>query len=170
MAETQLITITDLPRRIDPKFNLERFNAFVDSVQRKNLRDLLGDAMYYAFMEDDRTSGKYMTLVDGETYTYNGQTVNFYGLKPLLGFWVLAVLARESDLYVSGYGAISFVDNQQQKFQSAKEKERIAAGYMEEAARYENDTKQYLTEKSSTYTLWEYEPQRNESEFISFKL
>lgn len=172
MAETQLITISDLTnyRKIDPKFNEDRFNSFVDSVQRENLRGVFGDALYYDFMNDDRTSGKYKFLVDGESYTYSGRTIQYYGLKPLLSFWVLALIARESDMYLSGYGAIAFVDNSQQQFQSSKQKERIAAGYMEEATRYENDLIQYLNEKYTTYPLWDGRIKTDENEMVSFKI
>lgn len=172
MAETQLITISDLTtyRKIDPKFNSDRFNSFVNSVQRKNLRELFGDALYYDFMNDDRASGKYKTLLDGENYTYSGQTVQYYGLKPMLSFWVLALIARESDLYLSGHGAISFVDNQQQHFQSAKHKDRIASGYMEEATTYENDTIQYLNQKAATYPLWDGGVQTDEETLVTFKV
>lgn len=172
MAETQLITISDLTsyRKIDPKFNTDRFNSFVNSVQRKNLREIFGDALYYDFMNDDRTSGKYKTLVDGESYTYSNQTINYYGLKPLLSFWVLALIARESDLYLSQHGAIVFTENTQQPFVNAKQKDRVAAGYMEEATAYENDLIQYLNANVNTYPLWDGGIESNENEMISFKI
>ena len=54
MAETALITITNVRdfRLVDSKFDSTKFAAFVQEVQRKNLRGLLGDALYYAFMND----------------------------------------------------------------------------------------------------------------------
>jgi len=172
MAETQLITIADLSiyRKIDPKFDQTRFNSFVNSVQRNNLRDLFGDALYYAFMNDDRTSGVYKVLLDGESYTYNSNTIQYYGLKPALCFWVLALIARESDMYLSGYGAIQFMDNVQQQFTGSKQKEIIAAGYNEQAEKYANDIKQYLNEKYTNYPLWDFKPESNESSFTTFKI
>ena len=172
MAETQLITISDLTsyRKIDPKFNADRFNSFVNSVQRKNLRELFGDALYYDFMNDARASGKYKTLLDGENYTYDGKTISYYGLKPLLSFWVLALIVRESDLYLAQHGAIMFTENPQQPFVTAKQKDRVSAGYMEEATTYENDLIQYLNEHASTYTLWDGGIESDESEMISFRI
>lgn len=172
MAETQLITISDLTayRKIDPKFNTDRFNSFVNSVQRNNLRSLFGDALYYDFMNDDRTSGKYAELLNGKTYTYSGHTIQYYGLKPLLSFWVLALIARESDMYLAQHGAVMFTENTQQPFSTAKQKDRISAGYMEEATTYENDVVQYLNYYSSTYPLWDGGSETNEAELISFKI
>lgn len=171
MAETQLISLDDVQeyRQVDPKYDVNRFNTYVNSVQRRNLRDLLGDAMYYAFMEDDRSSGKYKELLDGKTYAYSGDTITYYGLKPALCFWVLALMARESDMYMAEHGAITFVDNPQQNFQSAKSNERTAQLYMEEATSYANEIIKYIGENSSTYTLWESEAQVNESSITSFK-
>lgn len=172
MAETQLITITDIQsyRRIDPKYDSNRLNAFISAVQRRNLRDLLGDALYYDFMNGDRTAGKYLDLLSGKTYTYRSETVQFYGLKPILVFWALAILTREGDFYHSDHGAISFADNPQQQFQVAKEKDRIAVSYMEEATRYANEAKQFLNQNASTYPLWKSTSKTNETEFITFKI
>ena len=86
MAEAALITISDVQtyRKIDPKIIQAKFDAYVNEVQRKNLRELLGDALYYAFMADDRSAGIYKDLLDGKTYTYSGDTIQYYGLVPLL--------------------------------------------------------------------------------------
>ena len=135
MAETSLITIANISefRKIDPKYNQDKFDAFVMEIQRKNLRGLLGDSLYYDFINDARTTGKYKELLDGKDYQYDSQTIQYYGLIPLLVYWWLAIDARENDTYHSTYGAIQFTNNPQQSFESSKEKERIAAGYMETA-------------------------------------
>ena len=172
MAEANLITITDVQvyRRVDPKLTDARFGTYVNEAQRKNLRGLLGDALYYDFMDDARTSGIYKVLLDGKSYTYNSQTIQYYGLKPLLCYWWLAIAAREGDLFHSNVGAVQFANNPQQSFETAREKERIAAGYMETAQSYANDVIKFLNENSSSYPLWETDSEKNESQFVSFKI
>lgn len=172
MAETQLITISDVSvyRKIDPKFNTDRFNAFVTDVQRKNLRGLLGDSLYYAFMNDSRASGIYKTLLDGTTYEYNSETIKYYGLKPCLCYWILAIMAREGDLFLSQHGAIQFTNNSQQNFENAKQKEQVAANYMETAAGYANDVIKFLNENASSYPLWNSGTEKNESNFTTFRI
>lgn len=173
MAETALITISDVQtyRAIDSKFNPTRFSAFVNEVQRKNLRGLLGDALYFDLFAVEPMPAKYTKLVDGGIYEYNGNQVQYYGLIPALVYWWLAVAVREGDLFHSGYGAIQFTNNPQQSFESAKEKERIAAGYMETAQGYANDAVKFLNTNKSDYPLW---ISSNENEpitkFVMFKI
>jgi hypothetical protein len=173
MAETILITNVDVNvyRQLDSKFEAERFNAFANDIQRKNLRGFLGDALYYSFMEDTRVSGAYFDLLNGKDYTYQEKTVHFYGLKPALVYWFLAIATREGDLFQSGYGAIQLVNNPQQNFETAKEKERIAAGYMETAQEYINDAIKFLDTNADLYPLWEStESEQNTTNFVSFRI
>jgi hypothetical protein len=172
MAEISLITITDVQgyRRVDPKFDVTRFNTFVMEAQRTNLRGLFGDALYYAFMSDTRISGIYKELLDGKTYTYNNETIMFYGLKPALCYWWLAIAAREGDLFLSGYGAIQYTNNPQQNFESSKEKERIAVGYIQTAQGYADDIVKFLDENASIYSLWKNNEEVNSINFVSFRL
>ena len=172
MAETQLITLSEIStyRHVDPTFNADKLNAFIDSIQKRNLRDLFGDKMYYAFMADDRTSGKYKELLDGKTYIYDDNIIQYYGLKPMLCFWALAVLMRESETNISYHGAVEIFDNPQQQFKPAKEKERLAVGYMAEASKYANEVIRFLDEHSSTYTLWDSHKDIDSVEFLTFKI
>jgi len=171
MAETTLITITDVQvyRQVDAKFSVPRFNSMLTDVQRNNLRGLLGDALYYAFMADQRTVGAYAELLNGKTYLSNGNTIQYYGLKPLLAYWWLAIAARESELFLSNIGAVQFVNNPQQNFETAKEKERIATGYMETAQGYANDTIKFLNANASDYPLWQAGSETNKVNFITFR-
>lgn len=171
MAESALISITDVQayREIDPKLNSGRFNSFVMQAQRTNLRNLLGAALYFDFFANI-TAPKYVALRDGESYTLNGETIQFYGIKPALIYWWLAIDTREGDLFQSAYGAIQLVNNPQQNFESAKEKERIAAGYMVTANQYANDIVQYLDAKSTTFPLWKSVEKRSGTEFITFRI
>ena len=172
MAEAILITVSDVAtyREIDTKWPAARFAAFANDIQRKNLRGLLGDALYYAFMDDTRAAGIYKELLDGKTYSYEGNTIQYYGLKPVLCYWWLAIAARESDLFQSSWGAIQLTNNPQQNFETSREKERLAAGYMETAQGYANDVIKFLSENSASYPLWDGESETNPTEFISFRV
>ena len=172
MAESALITITDVRvyRQADSKFDTTRFNAFLTDVQRKNLRQLLGDTLYYDFMLDDRASGKYADLLNGKVYAVNGNNITYYGIKPVLVYWWLAMAVREGDLFHSQVGAIQLTNNTQQNYETAKEKEKIALGYMETAQEYANDAIQFLNANSTTYPLWIGDSEKNKTQFVSFKI
>jgi hypothetical protein len=168
MAETSLITIADVQvvRRISATFDQLRFDTFVQEIQRKNLRNVLRDELYQAFMADDKIAGIYADLLNGKEY----DDIKYYGMKIILCYWWLAIAAREGDLFQSNLGAIQFVNNPQQSFETAREKERIAVQYMETAEGYVNDMIKFLNFNSSSYPLWQSANEKNESNFLSFKL
>ena len=172
MAETTLITVADVQtvRKISSSFDSGRFANFVNEAQRKNLRGLLGNALYYAFMNDARTSGIYKDLLDGKVYTYENQTIQYYGIKPYLSYIWLSIACREGDLFLANVGAIEFVNNSQQSFENSKSKDRIAAEYLQTAQGYGNDIIQFLNENASSYPLWENIEENNLTEFITFKI
>lgn len=171
MADQNLITITDVQgyRRIDPKMPTEKFNAFLREVQRRNLKDFLGDALYLDLM-NDYSAQKYVDLISGKTYTYQNETIEFYGLKPILVYWWLAIAAREGSMFLSNYGAVQFVNNPQQQFESSKEKERIALGYLETAGGYKNDAVKFLDTNYADYPLWETKGQTKTNNLTTFKI
>lgn len=173
MAETNLITITDVRtyRQVDSKFDATRFAAFCQDIQRGNLRSLLGDALYKGLMDSDRTSGIYLDLIAGKDYTYGGESIHFYGIKPMLCYWWLALATREGDLFLSNVGAFGYSNNPQQNFESAKEKERIATNYVQMAQGYANDSIKFLDANSSDYPLWQSNSSEIEkSNILSFKI
>ena len=172
MAETTLIAISDVQvyRQVSASFPTARFDAFCMEIQRTNLRDLFGQALYLDFMADARTSGKYKDLLDGKDYVYANETIKYYGLKPMLVYWWLAIAARESDLFIANVGAIQLVNNTQQNLETAKEKDRIAVSYSQTAQSYANDVIKFLNTEASTYTFWAAITEKNKSNFLSFKL
>lgn len=171
MAESVLITIADVRnyrKKVDLK--IDDFDEFAGEIQRNNLRQLFGDALYYDFMNDDRTSGKYEELLNGKTYTYDGNTINYYGLKPMLCYWWLAKFITEGEIYHSQHGSIQFTNNPQQNFEETKQKRTVASSYMETAQNYANDVIQFLNQNSSTYPLWKSQDKGTRSQFVSFRL
>jgi GTPase SAR1 family protein len=172
MAETALITIADIQefRQLDAKFSPARFAAFEQEARRKNLRGLLTDAMYLDFMKADRTQGKYLDLLNGKEYNDGANVVMYYGLKPALCYWWLAIAAREGEAFLSNVGVIQFANNTQQSFETAKEKERLAASYQETAQNYANDVTRFLNANRIVYPLWKGEEEKNSTNFVSFRI
>lgn len=169
--ERLLININDVRayRDLDPKYDGERFNAFLRDVQRMNLNEFLGDAMYYDFMQNI-TDANYANLLNGTTYTFQSKTVEYMGLKPILVFWWLAKAVREGDHFLVNYGNVEFMDNPQQNYQNAKTKEIIAGDHMISASRYQNKAIQFLDENKTDYPLWESKKKVKGTNFTTFKL
>src|ERR1043166_4766815 len=80
-------TIGEIPKgRIDP---------LIIRAQELDLKPVLNESLYYDFMTKYNSSGDpmysyYQNLLNGTTYTYSGQTIQFPGIKPMLCAYMMA--------------------------------------------------------------------------------
>jgi len=166
MAKKIILKLADVQvyRRISPNYdNSERFDAFALTIQEGNLRELLGDAFYYALYNDLDASGNpqntlYTNLVNGETYTHDGDTVEYYGLKPYLSYLWLALNNTEGDVFQAEYGNILYNDNPQDNMVKTTQKQidRLHSSYMKQVTAYRNNIVKYLNEQGqSVFEHWD---------------
>lgn len=160
MTESNLITISDVQafREISPNIKIERFDAFQMEVIKTNLKQVLGEALYFDFFDDfseeSPQTQKYIDLLDGKDYEYSGETIQYHGLKPFIIFHWLALFAREGDLFQASYGNVNFTNNPQQPFQLSKDKDKIVYNFLSKATEFQNEIIKFLNENSSEYSLW----------------
>ena len=176
MAEISLIDIDNVKgqRLISENIAQDKFDAFVKVLQRNQLRNLLGDAMYYDLFlnvtDINTIAAPYNDLVNGTTYTYQGYTIYYYGLKPYLSWLFLIDYIFEGDHYYADYGNIAYADNPQDntKVSSYRSKKEIKDGHEQQANHYKCEIIKFLQENISTYTLWKqkYQPPDNRSRII----
>lgn len=169
--ERLLINIEDVReyRDIDPNYNEERFNAFLRDIQRRNLRDFLGSSLYLDMMNNIAES-KYTDLVEGKEYTYESETIEYLGLKPILVYLWLAKVAREGEQYITNYGPVNFDNNTQEMFKQSANKERIANDYMATSQYYMNEAIRFLDTYYTTYPLWKRRIEKKGTQFTMFKI
>lgn len=131
----------------------ERLNTALLNTQRGQIRDLLGRALYLD-MVNNLAQTKYVKLAAGETYTFNGNTIQFFGLRPALLWYAyalylqdIAVTPTKSGLKVkTGTDGGEAVD----KDSLIEEKTRaFAQGDM-----YASEVREYLERNASTYPLY----------------
>lgn len=156
-------------RSIDPNYDEEKFNGFLRDIQRRNLRDFLGHALYLDFM-NSITVEKYIDLLNGKEYTYSDETIEYLGLKPILVYWWLAKASREGDNFIVNYGTVQFTDNPQEQFRSSRDKERIAQEHMQTAQNYANEAIRFLDTNYTTYSLWKRKAESKGVKFTMFKI
>lgn len=161
--ETLLITIDDILqyRQIDRQKNTDDLNGRILSVQRNQLRNLLSDAFYYDLINN--VAG-YTALIDGESYTNDGDNVQYFGLKPFIVFHVLNSLVTSNNFKLSDMGNVNMLDTTFNKA-SAEEIREIKQEFTSEANNYRNNIIEYLEEKKSTYTLYESKNQKPTIDF-----
>jgi len=161
--ETALITLTDILvyRQIDRQINATNLAGHILSVQRNQLRELLGDNFYYAVLNDVLS---FTTLISGENYTFEGNPAYYFGLKPFIVFHVLSSLLSDNNLKISDAGNINLLDSSFSKA-SAGEIREARQEYQSQAMNYRNNIIDYLDTKNSTYPLWTGKAQRPNIDF-----
>ncbi len=106
MVESYLITIDDVSavRKISQQINEIDFNSRVVDIQRRNLLNLLGNAMYTDLM-NNVSEDMYTELISGKEYVdSNNETVSYFGLKSFLSWHVIARLLADGNIKYSDLG------------------------------------------------------------------
>ena len=159
MSKRILITLNDI-KTYRPTAELEgvRWEPSATEAQDLDLRPVLGDGLYYDFMEEWHDSGDdmyahYQNLLNGTTYTLNGQTVYFDGIKPMLVYYTLARFIQNNPIHITRFGVVTKI-----VAQSTPADPQILRQLVNEmrsnAMTYKNQVDTYLLQNSSTFTLY----------------
>lgn len=159
MEKRVLITIDDL-KAIRPLAELDglRWEQYAVESQDQDLRPILGDGLYYDFMNEvfdtgDSMYAHYQSLLNGKSWTYNGQTVYFDGLKPMLCYFTLARLVQNNQVNITRYGVVSKVVPQSQPV-DAQVIRHVVNELRSNAMTYKNQVDTFLLNNTSTYYLY----------------
>lgn len=136
-------------RRVSTTFDQERFEAFAREAQDTHLRMFLGDSLYLDLLNNS-SSASYTTLLNGEDYTKDGETVRFFGLYTFLSYAWLFINAVEGNEFQSNSGTVNFTDTANFKIPKSNSGKK----YQDSMIIYRNNAIDYLNEKQSIYPLW----------------
>jgi hypothetical protein len=143
----------DLYRPLAPTLDFAtQFEPIILRVQRGWLRDVLGPALYRDLHTNpDGTANA--ALLGGDSFTLNGQTVDYFGLKGAIVCYTYAQYIKQNDMRVTRAG------NKRKRTAESENaaNENINAEYqkaMGEAVMYLSNALQYLLANASTYPLW----------------
>jgi hypothetical protein len=159
LDKRSIITVQDI-KAIRPTAELDqdRIDPFIKEAQDLDLRPILGDGLYYDFMTKyfvtgDAMYSAYQNLLKGVAYTYNGQTVYFDGLKPLLANFTLARFVQNNQVNVVRYGIVSKV-NQQSQPVDGQVIRQVVNELRSNAMTYKNQVDTFLLNNQTTYTKY----------------
>jgi hypothetical protein len=163
--ESYLITIEDVSavRKISRQINEVDFSGRVIAVQRRNLLNLLGNALYTDLM-DNLTDVKYTDLINGKKYLdSNNKTITYFGLKPFLSWHLIAGLLSDGSI---NYQDLGITKAEGENFTLANPEESLAARKeaFSDGTNYENNIIDFLDSNTATYTLWESKNKAEESD------
>jgi hypothetical protein len=155
MAESIIITkdnIRETWANFDKNFKSEQVDPFILKAQQNDLKPFLGDALYFDFLENI-TDQKYVDLLNGTTYVYNGYTIYFNGIKPMLSAYSYARTLKNIDINVSRGSVVSKSSEQSEKHENDLIYRRKTEAESE-ALRLQKELEQFLDSKKTDYPLW----------------
>ncbi len=135
-----------------------RIDPYIVQAQELDLRPVLNDALYYDFMQKYNTTGDpmhsaYQNLLNGTTWSMNGVTVQFGGIKPMLAHYALARFIPMNGLNITRYG------NHRKLNDKSEAVEQTSITYVvnnirSTAIAYQQELTCYLQNNPTTYPLY----------------
>lgn len=155
-----LITKTDiLTFRPTADLDAGRLNPFILEAQRLDLQPVLNDALYYDFVSKFDQPGdpmytNYQNLLNGMAYTFDGNTIQFDGVKPMLAYFALARFVAFNHVNITRLGIVTKI-NAQSEPADVNMIRSVVNELRSAALGYQHQVIQFLDEKSSTYPLYD---------------
>ena len=149
-----------------------RIDNFVKESQEIDLAEALGDALYYDFISNYCDSShsnydNYQLLLKGTTYEYNGETIKYHGLKPMLSYFTLSRFILSQQVNYTRFGIVQKTDPNSQPIDSTQIK--ILSTEMKSIAiKYQTDLVKFLNEKENEYPLYKGDRPRQNTGFKFF--
>lgn len=139
-----------------------RFDPFIIKAQELDLKPILNYALYYDFISKfdsilDTMYPAYQNLLNGTTYTYAGQTIEYPGIKPMLCSFVLARFVPMNQINISRYGIVIKNSGQSDPAPAAS-LAYLANNFRADGVAYQNQLELFLRQNPTTYPLYNVAP------------
>lgn len=159
MPEIYLISQADIQKyHVVGEIPQGRIDPFIIASQELDLKPVLNDSLYYDFITKYNTSTdpqytNYQNLLNGTTYTYSGQTIQFSGIKPMLVAYVMSRFMPMQQIQVTRHGIVTKTTDQSQPT-SASTITYIVNNLRAQAVAYQNQLEQFLLQNQTLYPLY----------------
>lgn len=159
MAEKLVISANDIKKyKAIADIHPDRIDPYIREAQVLNLRPLLNEALYYDFLNKFQDTGDsmysaYQNLLNGTTYTYEGQTIEYLGLKPMMVYYTLARFVVNNQVNFTAYGVAYKRSDESDRLDADSIRVQVNQ-FREIALAYQNGVKQFLDYNTATYTLY----------------
>lgn len=160
--DKQLITQQELGKyRPTGKLEGTRVDPFIMEAQLSDLKPVLNDALYLDFIKKVFDTGaggdytKYQELLKGKDWAYNGQTVRFYGVEPMLAYYSLARFCIGNPVNYVRYGMVQKSINQSEPVAPEVLREEVR-NLKSVAVGYQNSLILFLQQNKVTYPLYSF--------------
>lgn len=174
MEKRVIITLNDL-KALRPLAELDgtRWEQYAVEAQDQDLRPILGDALYYDLMTKfylplDSMYSAYQDLINGTEWTYNGDTIYFDGLNPMLGYFTLARLIQNNQINVTRFGVV-VKTTQQSTPVDAQTLRQVVNEMKSNAITYKYQVDLFLGQNQTIYTKYKGSENNFNTGFKMFK-
>ena len=154
IQSSDFVNFKDVSKNIDQ----ERFDQAIRMAQMKEIRDVLGDALYLALINDYTpdppnegtfSEARFTELWFGVEYVRSTYAVKFNGLKTAHIFFAYERLLYWQRLNVTRYGSRTLQDNDLSNNIESTKKYEVSAD--SEGLIYQNDALQFINNDSSVF-------------------
>lgn len=163
MVEKYLISQDDV-MKFQPMSSIPqgRFDPYILKAQELDLKPALNEPLYYDFLQKFDSTGDamytpYQNLLNGTTYTYAGQTIEYPGIKPMLCSFVLARFVPMNQLNIERYG-ITIKANPQSEPAPQASLTYMANNLRADAMAYQKQLELFLQMNPNVYPLYNTAP------------
>lgn len=161
MATPLLINRSDFNGRVELSANIAdaKINSRVLEAEDFDLCGLMGDAFYYWFIAQTQLEpppDSITKLLSGGTYTVNGLTYSFDGIKTVLVYYTTARLIKALDINLTPFG----VTQKRNDFSDHVEPKDIswrANQFINQGVAYWGKCIKFLDANKTDYPLWKQE-------------
>jgi hypothetical protein len=159
MPEVYLISQADI-QKYHPIGEMPqgRIDPFIISAQELDLKPVLNESLYYDFItkyniSTDPMYADYQKLLNGTTYTYSGQTIQYSGLVAMLVAFTMARFIPINQVNITRYGIVN-KKNETSEPVSTTQLTYIVNNLRAQAISYQNQLEQFLLQNQNTYPLY----------------
>lgn len=159
MTQVLLISQANFTKYEDINANInavKKLDPFIYQAQFIDLKDVLGDEMYYDLLKDFQASpslAKYADLYNGKEYTKDGHTYTHEGLIPVLCYFTHARYILNKNDNDTAFGLV-VKKNEYSEPSSDKSLVRKSDYSNSVANAYLKPVIKYLNDHAEDYSLW----------------
>lgn len=151
-----LLTATDFApyRELSPNIDdATRLNPYIAQAQQFDLKPLLGE-LFYQNLTDNPATTENALLLSGGSYTYNGNTYCFAGLKAALVFYAYSRFIDNQNVNITRFGVVYKNNPEVSERVDEKTLQRLVLQARDQAMGYWIECEQFLKRNPSQYPLW----------------
>ena len=153
---------------IGKSINDDRLDTYIKRAQQSDLKDFIGEQMYWVLFEDAGEQ-EIIDLLDGVEYEWDQKTIFWNGLKQLLSIYAYRRLIQKNSTFVTR-GGVSRKETEESTAETDPQIQQGGRDARGDAARMEREAWQFLDKKRIDYPAWNNASRKNQGLKSGFRI